>query len=394
MGWRPHLKTRLTERVIWGLKRTTQSMDGCGVSVVIPVYKGSELLDDLLRSLMEQSVRAEVIVVADEPTAETLSTVRKYSVKLIVNENRRGKVYALNAGAREAKGDILVFLDADTKVERDFLKNIIEEMRETSILDVKKRILCDGLLSRLVNIDYFNMYISSLFSTKFNTCMGLNGACIAVRREDFFKLGGFRRTITEDVDLGIRAAMSGVSVKTARKAYVLTQPPQSWREWYRQRGRWAVGGALCVLEYFKFIIRKPKVWSFIIMMHYPAMIHFFASMMIPDNLVYGFLSLIILMLFLLKLPVLLVLPALFFLSFSLVILKGMLAALITFSVWMCATALGFRITKWGSDVKPYDFLAYYFIYSPLWLFVSAKSLAKVGMATLKGKEIEVKNWKV
>jgi len=368
-------------------------MSDCGVSVIIPVYRGSELLDDLLRSLMEQSVRAaEVIVVADEPTEETLNTVRKYPVKLIVNENRRGKAHALNAGAREARGDILVFLDADTKIERDFLENVVEEMKSSPILDVKKKILCSGLLSRLVNIDYFNMYISSFFSTRFGTCMGLNGACIAVRREYFFKLGGFRRTITEDVDFGIRAAMGKVRVKISKKACVLTQSPQSWRAWYKQRERWALGGSLCILEYFNYIIRKPKVWTPILIMHYPAMIHFFASAVIPDALACKLLSFIILTLFLLKLPAL-VLPVIFILSFGLIVLKGLLAALITFSVWTCATALGFRITKWG-DVKPYDFLVYYFIYSPLWLFISIKSLAKASVAMLKGKEIKVKDWKV
>jgi len=74
-------------------------------------------------------------------------------------------------------------------------------------------------------------------------------------------------------------------------------------------------------------------------------------------------------------------------------LTGPLAALTTFSVSTCSTALGSRLTN-PRHVIPYALLVHYFIYSPLWLFISIKRLAKASVAMLKGKEIKGKDWKV
>ena len=61
------------------------------ISVLIPVYRESELLRELLDTLLDQRMERklyEIIVVIDEPTARSLAVIKKYrgKVKFIVNE--------------------------------------------------------------------------------------------------------------------------------------------------------------------------------------------------------------------------------------------------------------------------------------------------------------------
>ncbi|MCD6403471.1 MAG: glycosyltransferase [Candidatus Aenigmarchaeota archaeon] len=64
------------------------------ISVLIPVYKGTESLEGLLSSLLEDSYRRkEILVCVDEPTPQTKKLIKKYKryVKFFVNDKRIGK---------------------------------------------------------------------------------------------------------------------------------------------------------------------------------------------------------------------------------------------------------------------------------------------------------------
>lgn len=74
-------------------------------SIIIPSYGRTEALSRCLKSLREQSVKPYEVIIRKEKGE--LATIR-------------------NAGARAAKGDILVFIDDDTFCTRDWLSNIIQ----------------------------------------------------------------------------------------------------------------------------------------------------------------------------------------------------------------------------------------------------------------------------
>lgn len=96
------------------------------VSVVIAVYNEEHHLARLLASLERQSLRpAEVIVVDDgstDRTAEIASLRPEVQVKRLAH---RGPARARNAGAADASGDILVFLDGDMACAPDFLERLV-----------------------------------------------------------------------------------------------------------------------------------------------------------------------------------------------------------------------------------------------------------------------------
>lgn len=100
------------------------------LSVIIPVYNEGENLTTCLNSLIRQSIRNfEIIVVDDgsDPKLKAQSSKLKMpqgiTYKLLIQEHK-GAGAARNLGATHAKGEILVFLDADMEFNRDFLKKL------------------------------------------------------------------------------------------------------------------------------------------------------------------------------------------------------------------------------------------------------------------------------
>ncbi|MBI3282626.1 glycosyltransferase family 2 protein [Candidatus Curtissbacteria bacterium] len=93
-------------------------------SVIIPAYNEEASIGDCLTSLQGQSLKSdEIIVVDDGSTDKTVNIIEKLSVKLF-KQNHLGPGSARNLGAKEAKGDILVFVDADMTFDKDFIKNL------------------------------------------------------------------------------------------------------------------------------------------------------------------------------------------------------------------------------------------------------------------------------
>jgi len=103
------------------------------VTVIVCTYNRcrtlATALDSVAASAMHDSVAWEVLVVDNNSKDDTRGVVKQYSDKFpgrfrYIREERQGKSYALNTGIREAKGDILAFLDDDVTVEPAWLPNL------------------------------------------------------------------------------------------------------------------------------------------------------------------------------------------------------------------------------------------------------------------------------
>ena len=97
-------------------------MEPLTYSIVIPAYNESERLpaslDKVLAYISEHGWSAEVIVVNDGSRDNTAAVIREYArqnpiIRLVENPGNRGKGYSVRNGMSQAKGDILLFSDAD-----------------------------------------------------------------------------------------------------------------------------------------------------------------------------------------------------------------------------------------------------------------------------------------
>jgi len=102
------------------------------VSIVIPAHNEERYIEKTLSHIKKQSYKhIEVIVVDDGSTDSTIKTARKYADKIIKLKKRKGVSYARNAGAKIARGNLLVFLDADTILwDKDAISKILGHIEE------------------------------------------------------------------------------------------------------------------------------------------------------------------------------------------------------------------------------------------------------------------------
>ena len=100
------------------------------ISVIIPVYNEEKVIGSCLESLAKQTYKdLEIIVIDDGSTDKSVAIIENSKLKianlLLLKQKHVGPGAARNLGASKAKGDILVFVDADMEFEPDFVGKLI-----------------------------------------------------------------------------------------------------------------------------------------------------------------------------------------------------------------------------------------------------------------------------
>jgi len=111
------------------------------VSIIVPVYNGQKTIAKCIESLLKAEYpRKEIIIIDNGSTDATLKIVSRYPVKLII-EKRRGAYIARNTGIAHARGEIILFTDADCIVDKNWIKCIVRNYRDERIWGVGGSIL-------------------------------------------------------------------------------------------------------------------------------------------------------------------------------------------------------------------------------------------------------------
>lgn len=104
------------------------------VSVIIPTYNEEAVITECLGSLYKQTYKDMEIIVADDGSADntvkSIRSIRGIKGIKILKQEHKGPGAARNLGAKRAKGDILVFVDADMTFEPDFIERLIAPIFE------------------------------------------------------------------------------------------------------------------------------------------------------------------------------------------------------------------------------------------------------------------------
>lgn len=103
------------------------------ISIIIPVYNGENTIDNTIRCLVNQTFKdIEIIVVNDGSTDNTLLVLQKWKSKIrIVNKRNGGVSSARNKGIKEARGEYLMFVDADDECKAEMIEKIYESAKST-----------------------------------------------------------------------------------------------------------------------------------------------------------------------------------------------------------------------------------------------------------------------
>ncbi|NQT46572.1 MAG: glycosyltransferase [Candidatus Omnitrophica bacterium] len=186
-------------------------------SVIIPSYNSKRTLPHTVESVLNSNYKDFEIIIVDDCSEEKAEDYisAAANIKIIRNGSQKGPAYTRNLGAREAAGDILVFLDSDIYVKEDTLSRIkkgFEENGPDSITGIyDSRMPHDDFLS-----NYFNLRIRRGYLNMSETTEACNAALLAVKKEIFEKVGefdpGYKAASIEDIEFGRRFVSAGYKI--------------------------------------------------------------------------------------------------------------------------------------------------------------------------------------
>lgn len=207
------------------------------LSIVIPAHNEEKTIGKCLSAIKKQKSRCEVIVVNDGSTDDTAKIAKKFAVKIINFNKGHSAAFARNAGASRAKGEYLVFIDADMIAEKTFIEKI-EEFLSAAI---------DG--SDYLVYSYKPKTIFQKAWSCYRKCYPSLGFPHIIRKNVFKKLKGFNEKIFyfEDEDLKKRFLEGGFKFKGPTKAKVYHIEVEQWKDFVRQR-KWAAKGLITKIK--------------------------------------------------------------------------------------------------------------------------------------------------
>jgi glycosyltransferase involved in cell wall biosynthesis len=126
------------------------------VSIILPAKNEAESLDKLLPVLRKNFPEEEIIVVNDGSTDNTVELCKQNQVTVITHVYSMGNGAAIKTGARNASGDILMFMDADGQHNPEDINRLLEKIHEGYDMAVGARQLNThaSLLRRIGNTVY------------------------------------------------------------------------------------------------------------------------------------------------------------------------------------------------------------------------------------------------
>lgn len=202
------------------------------VSVIIPVYNGGSSFGECLSSLAATApAPREIIVVDDCSTDDSARAAAGSGATLLRTEVRSGPAHARNLGAKQACGDILLFLDADVTVRPDIIGQVTETFCREPSLSALFGSYDDAPAAANFLSQYKNLMHHYVHQAAREDAFTFWAGCGAIWRETFLSLDGFddgyRVPAIEDIELGYRLRRAGHRIRLIKTLQV--KHLKSWR---------------------------------------------------------------------------------------------------------------------------------------------------------------------
>lgn len=232
------------------------------VTVLVPAYNEVDVIGATLDSLQAQvGVDAEIIVIDDGSRDGTAEAATRPGVRVITQANA-GKWAALNRGVMNARGDVVVAVDADTILDPDAVRLLARWFADPAIgavsgtAKVGNRRTLTTLWQHVEYVTSFNLDRRAY--ARLNAITVVPGALGAWRRQAVIDVGGYSgRTLAEDAELTISLRRAGWRIAYEPGAVAWTEAPESLRALARQRLRWTYG-TLQVLWLNRGAVFRPR----------------------------------------------------------------------------------------------------------------------------------------
>lgn len=212
------------------------------ISVIVPAYNAASYLGYCLQALRDQDLPSseyEVIVVDDGSTDDTSAVAEAAGVRVIRIEHS-GPAAARNAGLQAARGEIVLFTDADCEPTPHWARALAEALTRPEVVGAKGTYLTRqrGLIPRFVQVEYEERYTRMAGRDRVDF---VDTYSAGYRRSVVLANGGFDSTFQEpaieDQELSFRLAAKGYRLIFVPQAQVYHRHVASISAYFRRKYR-------------------------------------------------------------------------------------------------------------------------------------------------------------
>ena len=260
--------------------------DGPAVTVLIPAFNEEKVIVTTVERILASRYRnLEVLVIDDGSKDHTAYIVRSHFMRDrrvgVISVPNGGKAAALNVGLANARGDVVVALDADTQFNPDTISRLVRWFDDPHVGAVAGNAKVGNRLNMITRWQALEYIVAQNLERRalsaLDTLTVVPGAVGAWRRAALAQMGGFPLdTLAEDQDLTIGIQIAGYRVLFDSSAIAWTEAPATVKGLAKQRFRWAYGTLQCLWKYRRItfnprfpqlgMVALPQVWLFQILL--------------------------------------------------------------------------------------------------------------------------------
>ncbi|WP_318505766.1 polysaccharide deacetylase family protein [Bacillus sp. T3] len=252
------------------------------VSIVIAAYNEEKVICNTIHSILSSDYpNFEILMIDDGSKDHTAVVVEESyannSIVRLIKKANGGKSSAVNIGFKEAKGEIVVALDADTLIAENAISLLVNHFKNEQVAAVSGNVKVGNkgnLLTNWQHIEYvtgFNLERRAFAAL--NCITVVPGAIGAWRKSAVEEAGYFKEdTLAEDTDITLTLLRNGKKIEFEEKAYAYTEVPEDIKSLAKQRYRWVYGTLQCLWKHREALFNKkhhslgyialPNMWIF------------------------------------------------------------------------------------------------------------------------------------
>lgn len=243
------------------------------ITIMVPAHNEEVTIEETISYLLNELnyTNYEVLVIDDcsaDNTPKILHKLQQQSKRLRVIRlaENKGKAHAFNIGLAFAKGDLVLSNDADTLPEADALMRYVNYFNSpegqniaavTSNVEVRNR---TKLITKSTTVEFSSIVgiIKRAEMGVFGSIFAYSGANTMYRKSALIDVGMFRQDrATEDISVAWDHQLNNWLAVFAPEIISYTLVPETLKELYHQRKRWAKGGTEVWLTNLRKVLRHP-----------------------------------------------------------------------------------------------------------------------------------------
>lgn len=270
------------------------------VSIIVPTYNEEKVIKNRIANLVALDYpksQFEIIVVdsrSNDYTAEIVEdTMKKYeddepAIRLIKEEERKGKASAINLGKKQANGEIVLITDANSVFDKNVLKEMMPHFKSPEVGAACGRYFVSNPNEKLPNSEAFYWeieHITLLGESSLDSISTVSGTISAWRKE----LMNFRsKTISEDLDMTIQVRRRGYKIRYVPDAKVYEPSATTSEDQIKQRKRTSIGTIQNMFKHLGYFLPPRDLYSILIFPSHKALAMFSPFVILAIPILYYF----------------------------------------------------------------------------------------------------------